>query len=311
MMRTVLLPLLIALVPAPVLAQVLLDESGDFGPTASSQKHGFDLTVSDAAKSLAVETTVVVTQGKGRVRITDPRGKAVFDASTGGSMRIKGQVLRTSGQTGTFRVEVIPQQAVGNWTIRISARDVSSRIASLFIPAVGMIIVAMAACIAWRRWSGAKWRWFWVGAAVWFVGVVLKFAWAIPLNGPILSGLGHLLPGTAYLAVGSIYIGLLTGVFEIGVTLIAAFLWKKMTQDAASGIAVGVGAGAFEAALLGGAMALAVLGALVSHGAVRDQMLAALGTSSDITLRMLLVGPVERVIALLCHTSSRRWCCGE
>lgn len=305
MFRTFMFLGLIGLVSSPVRAQVLLDQFGAFGPAATSQTQHCELTVTDAAKVLVLETTVVLTQGKGTVRITDPHGKAVFDASTGGSMRIKGQVLRTAGVTGVYRVEVIPQQAIGSWLVRIAAGDVGSRTELLFIPAAGMLAVAAAACWMWRRRSGAPWRWFWVGAAIWFVGVLLKFVWAVPLNRPILSAFSSLLPHAAYLVAGSIYIGLLTGVFEIGITLLAALYWKRMTRDAARGIAVGVGAGAFEAALLGAAMGFAVLAALVSRGAVRDQLLATLGTSAKIAPHLLLVGPVERVLAVLCHTSSR------
>ena len=113
------------------------------------------------------------------------------------------------------------------------------------------------------------------------------------------------MPHDAYLAVGSLYIGLLTGVFEIGVTLLAALIWRKMAHDAVRGVAVGVGAGAFEAALLGGSLALTLLAASVSQGSLRDELLAAIGGSASATPLMLLVAPVERIIAILCHTSSR------
>ena len=129
MSRAVLLSLLVALVPAPVHAQVLLDQFGDFGPEASSVAHQLDVVVSDTAKVHLVQTSVALTEGSCTVRITDPTGKVVFDVSTSGTMSIGGQMLRTSGQTGTFRVEVVPQQAVGPWMVHVKAVEAWSRIA--------------------------------------------------------------------------------------------------------------------------------------------------------------------------------------
>ena len=51
------------------------------------------------------------------------------------------------------------------------------------------------------------------------------------------------MPHDADRIVGSIYVGLLTGVFEIEITLLVAWFGKQMVRDAARGVAVGWGAG--------------------------------------------------------------------
>jgi uncharacterized membrane protein YhfC len=168
-----------------------------------------------------------------------------------------------------------------------------------------MVAVGFAAVVWWRLRSRAEWRWFWVGAAVWFVGVALKVLWAILLDQPILKGIESLVPHTAYLLLGGLYIGLLTGVFEIGVTLVAAMIWKKMADDAARGMAVGVGAGAFEAVLLGLVTFAATAAALAMEGTWRDQIAAETSFAAKTTPFWWLVSSVERVIAILCHASSR------
>jgi uncharacterized membrane protein YhfC len=302
----VLIALLVSFAPLSAIGQVLLDESGEFGPEPSSEIRKFAVDVQENAKTLLVlDTTVELLQGKVTVRVTAPDGKRLAAHATSGSMRIGGQRLSTSGRNGIYHVEVEPIKAVGTWTIRVSTEAESWQVVFVLVPGIGMVIVGVGAVLLWRRWSRAKWRWFWIGAAVWTVGVFLKFAWAIPLNKLLLEALEAKVSHEVYLALGSIYIGLLTGVFEIGITLIAALVWKKVTQDATRGVAVGVGAGAFEAVVLGAATVVGVVAALAMGGQIRDQMLAAVAPAAKTTPLLWFVAPVERVIAILCHTSSR------
>lgn len=297
---------LVPLVPSSAIAEVLLDESGEFGPEPSSEIRQFAVDMQETAKTLIVlETTVKLTQGKVTVRITDPEGKRLAAHGTSGSMRIGGQRLNTSGRIGIYHVEVVPDEAVGTWTVRVTTEAESWQIAIVMVPGIGMVIVGVGAVLLWRRWSGAKWRWFWVGAAVWTVGVFLKFACAIPLNKPLLEAIEARVSHNVYLALGSLYVGLLTGVFEIGVTLVAVLVWKKMAEDASRGVAVGVGAGAVEAVLLGVIAVLSVVAALAMGGQMRHQMAAGVAPAAATTPLFWLVAPVERVIAILCHTSSR------
>ncbi len=296
---------LVSLVPSSAIAQVLLSESGEFGPEPSCEIRQLAFDVQETGKALMLGTTVKLAQGKVTVRVTDPEGERRFECSTTGSMQVPPRRLNTSGRIGTYHVDVVPEEAVGTWTVRVSTEAESWPVALLLVPGIGMVVVGVGAVLLWRLWWRAKWRWFWVGAAVWTVGVILKVAFAVPLNKPILEAIDALVPHEAYLALGSIYIGLLTGVFEIGVTLVAALIWKKMTQDAARGVAVGVGAGAFEAVFLGAATVVVAVMALAVGGQVRDEILAAWAPSAKTTPLLWLVAPVERVIVILCHTSSR------
>jgi uncharacterized membrane protein YhfC len=105
------------------------------------------------------------------------------------------------------------------------------------------------------------------------------------------------------LIAGSIYCGLMTGIFEVGVTLAAALIWRRLAADPNRAVAVGIGAGAFEALLLGLAAAAGPLVAsAVGQG---DQVLQALSGASASTSLFWLVGPVERVIAIAAHTAAR------
>ncbi|MHC4591972.1 MAG: YhfC family glutamic-type intramembrane protease [Planctomycetota bacterium] len=167
-----------------------------------------------------------------------------------------------------------------------------------------MVLVGLGFAIGWKVRSRVRWRWFWAGAAIWAVGVTLKIAAAVPLNKPVLGALKAALPNSAYLILGSLYVGLLTGIFEIGVTLAAGLIWRGMARKAARAVAVGLGAGGIEAILVGlvsFAGVLAALSGLSGSGQAR----AAVASSTALTSVAWLVGPVERVLAVLCHTSSR------
>jgi uncharacterized membrane protein YhfC len=174
----------------------------------------------------------------------------------------------------------------------------------LYEPALSgclMMVLAVASAAWWQRRARVPWRWFWAGAAIWTVGVALKCAVAVPLN-PIFVGTGgH--PPRAGLAAGSLYCGLMTGVFEVGVTLAAALIWRCLAAEPKRAVAVGLGAGAFEALLLGlGAAAGSLAAVAFGQG---GQEFAELSRLSASTPLLWLAGPIERVIAIAAHTAAR------
>lgn len=174
----------------------------------------------------------------------------------------------------------------------------------LLLPGPLMVLVAAGFIVGWKLRSHTRWRWFWAGAGIWAVGVALKLLWSLLFSGPLLAGLESSLSHGAYLVLGAVYVGLLTGVFEIGATLAAARIWRAMASNANRAVAVGVGAGGFEAALVGVASLVAVLVAMSSLPG-SEQARSAMASSVAVTGAAWLVGPVERVIAILCHVSSR------
>ncbi len=89
------------------------------------------------------------------------------------------------------------------------------------------------------------------GALAWFVAVMLKFAWAIPVNRHVQNLLNlYLLPEVAG-PLFWIYVGLLTGIFECGlIYLLFRFSrLKSLSLDETYGF--GYGFGCIEAILLG------------------------------------------------------------
>jgi hypothetical protein len=170
---------------------------------------------------------------------------------------------------------------------------------------VGMILVAVGAVWYWRRVAaGASARWYWIGAGLWTVAVLVKVLVALFSNPVVIGFLKSRLPTPAVVAAGGFYLGVQSSVCEIGLTLLAGLLWRELGRDAGRAIAVGIGAGAFEALLLGLAVSLGVV-AWLAGAPGTEGTAAELQKTAATTPLFGLLGPVERVTAMICHASSR------
>jgi uncharacterized membrane protein YhfC len=178
-----------------------------------------------------------------------------------------------------------------------------------------MLLVALLFIIGWKRRSHVAFRWFLVGAGVWTVGVIMKFVAAAGISIPVYFALGKPTDFAAALSqlswgwilLSALCSGALTGVFEIGVTYLAARIWRSMAADAGRAVAIGIGAGAFEAILLGLSLAAFLGIAMTLSEFPRTEVFVKkeLMRSMAITPLLWLLPAVERTLALLCHISSR------
>jgi hypothetical protein len=168
---------------------------------------------------------------------------------------------------------------------------------------VGMMLVALAAVWYWRRVAGVSARWYWIGAGLWTVAVLVKVLIALVSNPVVIGFLKSRLPHALFVAAGGLYLGVESSVCEIGLTLLAGLRWRQLGRDARRAIAVGVGAGAFEALLLGIAATAGVVAWLA--GAPGTEGVGGELQKAAATPLFWLLGPVERVTAIICHASSR------
>jgi uncharacterized membrane protein YhfC len=202
---------------------------------------------------------------------------------------------------GDCELLVTPHQTAGHWQAQIYQMPPLSALYGQVTSGALMVLVALTSVFVWKFRSRVQWRWFWAGAGIWTVGVALKFAVALPLNPVFFDKSGHVVG--LKLFTGSVYCGLMTGFFEIGITLAAALVWRRLGADPTRAIAVGLGAGAFEALLLGLLSSAGSLVALVFGQS--EPVLKSIAPLAAHTPLMWLAGPVERVIAILGHTASR------
>jgi hypothetical protein len=171
------------------------------------------------------------------------------------------------------------------------------------LPGIGMIVVALAALFLWRRLAAPSFRWFAIGAGLWLAAVVLKLVVSGVTNPAILSALQPRLGPQLVAVFGGLAIGVQSSLFEIGLTFIAVLIWRRLGLTSDRAIAIGVGAGAFEALLLGLSQlvsTLLALGGVEGTEAIRQQLDPAV-----LPTLFWLLAPVERVIAILTHAGSR------
>lgn len=162
---------------------------------------------------------------------------------------------------------------------------------------IGMIAVALgfAAYAGLRRlgWGALS-----LGALAWGVSVALKFAWAIPFNPPIFAALNRALP-TLGVPLFSLYVGVLTGIFEVGVVALLLNLTRRGKAAWPRALAFGIGFGAIEALLFGVSSLSSMLAAMVISIAQlpAPEVAARMGN-----ILWVLAPVIERLGALAIHT---------
>jgi len=280
----------VLLLPQAALAKDFVNETRTIAGAPQSTTERFDFVLEKGDLYPNFELTIQMSQGRADLRIFDPAGGRL-EAMGAQDCALKLQPITGATTLGTYTLELKTTEAIGSWHLRVCGGPSPPRapLGPGLASAIAMMFVAIASVWIWRRWTDESWRWIWVGAALWTVAVVAKFAIAIPLNEPLLKGLKASLPHWAYLTIGSIYGGALTGVTEVLFTFIAALRWRQMAATAQRAVGIGVGAGAFEAALL-------------AIGVAAGTVFASAGITS---WALVLAPPTERLIAILCHIASR------
>jgi hypothetical protein len=175
---------------------------------------------------------------------------------------------------------------------------------TLLLPGLGMLLISLAPILIWRSVARVRIQWFGVGVLLWVVAVPLKLVLFWLTSARVIAQLKGDLPYPCFIAAVGLFVGTFSSAFEMGVTWVAARKWPRLGQDAGRAIAIGLGAGAFEGLLL----SLPFLaGALAAAAAGKDaeELRRTMQTMAAATPLYGLLPPVERLIAILVHTSTR------
>lgn len=242
-----------------------------------------------------------VQSGSLRFELRDPKDKAVWNSGTinPGDFAINSAYDLSSAQTGTYTLGMVYSDNMSaTYNLGWHAIKLGP---SVLLPGAGMILVSLAFVIyaARRRWLG--WRYLFLGALFWIVTVLVKFAFAIPVN-PILF---HVLGVTQdkLFSLGNLiayfYIGALTGIFEAGLAylILRKVRWGKSSWDQA--LVFGIGFGAIEAFLLGFGNLLSSVVGITSPDTLSISTLGTLAHNA--TLIMGSAPVVERLFIILAH----------
>lgn len=168
---------------------------------------------------------------------------------------------------------------------------------------IGMVAVALLAVIWWRHLTGVHARNFLWGGLSWLLAMLGKgiAATSIPR---LTTRLRILTP--AYLSEPALwlYIGLLTGVFECGVSLIVVRLIRRIqTADWREAVGYGLGFGGAEALLLG-IYSTVILALVIMIPDDLPPELLEVVDSGNASLLAIPVPIVERVVVILLHVFS-------
>jgi len=166
---------------------------------------------------------------------------------------------------------------------------------------LGMIIVGFLFIIYWKIKTKVNYLPFLLGALVWIVSVALKFAWAMPINKRLLNLLLSVLDTRFGNLIFWIYVGLLTGIFECGITYLLVRYSKMRKYDYNQAVSFGIGFGSVEAMLLGVVSLYSVTVALLRPDLLPPEV------SSAMRSQNLLVIPapiIERFFTILIHIFS-------
>jgi uncharacterized membrane protein YhfC len=168
---------------------------------------------------------------------------------------------------------------------------------------IGMITVALFGVIFWKKRSQVQFKFFLWGGLSWFVATILKTVVSIP-TAQIITGLRDISPKYISEPLLWLYIGLLTGVFECGVSYVFIYRIQRLRIASWSeSIGYGLGFGATEALLLGIYTFVIVLLIIFIPDQLPPEILI-LADPSKASLLAIPVPIVERSIVILLHTFS-------
>jgi uncharacterized membrane protein YhfC len=145
----------------------------------------------------------------------------------------------------------------------------------------GLLAVGLLALFLCHQIFRVRFAVYGFGMLTWVVSVAVKFAISIPLNPPFLRYLSIHLPSSIVMFAFSLYIGLLTGIFEIFIPYVAIRFSPLRRYSVEQAIAFGVAFGAIEAILLG---------------------VTAIANSAAVPPGLLFAGTIERITVITIHT---------
>lgn len=213
----------------------------------------FQISVAQAGDPVGVDLRGVLQNGGLRVQLTDKDGNAVWqeEASTIGIYSINTVVEAPAA--GNYQVGLVwdgPVTASYSLTWRPGQVELERVSPIALLSGLGMIAVA-AGFIVYAAVRRLGWRYLGLGALAWVVTVALKLGWALAANTAIYNALQAALPGEWANLTFYLYVGALTGLFEVGLVWLVMRYTRLGRMTWSHALAFGIGFGAIEALLLG------------------------------------------------------------
>jgi len=252
--------------------------------TSAGSNAIFDLVDQTAGTEIGIDFRGALTQGAVRVQITDAQGQIIWQAAASqGAFAIN--ETATLPAAGDYRLGLVWDGPVKltNYGLYWSKGKIAVPVVSpvALLSGAGMAAVAVGFVIYARR-RKFGWKFILFGALAWAVTVALKFAWALPINSPLYQALQNNLPGWLANGIFYVYVGSLTGWFEVGVVWLVmryTSLGKNVTWEKA--LAFGIGFGAVEALVLSISPLAAVIAAMSAPSSMSLGTLQSIAALND------------------------------
>ena len=295
---------ILLLVPIILSSRSLVDFHGIESADKDTSYYLFEFTLSNKESRMVFDFSGTFESGEINVRLTGGGYEVIGNYTEQDTFSHNNIIFGPLNNSEPIRVQVQTTKAIGEWTIKLTESSSSGVTLSFLASGILIIITCILLLIKWKVRSGESFIYPLLGAAAWFISIIAKFLFAYWLNTPILEFIKSALGQTGYLTIGSLYIGSLTGIFEIGIALVFVLSIRKLYENAERGIGYGLGAGTIEALLIGFSQVGAFI-MLITGSPGSDNMITEYSSLASNTPVLFLVAPVERIIAILCHTSSR------
>jgi uncharacterized membrane protein YhfC len=165
---------------------------------------------------------------------------------------------------------------------------------------IGMVVVALGFIVYAIVTHQMDWKYLGFGAPAWIITVLLKFSWAASANPIVYNALIGALPEAAALPIFYLYVGLLTGVFEVAIVWLV-MRYSRLGQGVTwkGAFSFGVGFGSVEALLLGISSAASVIMAMTTPDVFPLETLQQIAQASNPLYGLAPV--VERFFTILVH----------
>ena len=302
--RIVFLILLCSGVALPLYSAPLLDVHHQETAQNDTSVYTFTFNLSHSGNRLIMNVDSDLQQGTLRIFITGGGYEVIGNFQDQKTFAYRNVIFGPLNAEAPIIVTVTATDAIGTWRATFTEFSHTGASTGLLVSGIIVVILSIGVVAWWKRRYRESMKWAWLGAGIWAIGVVLKFLFAMLANEPVLAWIKPLFSETLYLLTGSLYIGSLTGIFEIGITLLFAVLIKKMLKNPRIAISIGVGAGAVEALLIGfSQLGNAVY--LLYGGQGSSEIMGSLAHTISLNPYFFLLAPVERAITICCHISSR------
>lgn len=181
----------------------------------------FGIEAKDKDEPIGVDFRGSVIKGGVQVQVTDQQDQVIWKEkiSSPGSFAVNAVV--NMPKPGNYKLGLAwdgPVEARYSLAWKPGKIDIPVISPLALISGLGMIAVAMGFVV----YTAAKklgWGYLGLGALLWVVTVAMKIVWAILVNPPLHSLTGKL-PDVIGKPLFDLYVGALTGIFEVGITWI-------------------------------------------------------------------------------------------